>query len=122
MSKKFKVGTTARARLMQDQNIIRIIDDRIFPVVVPKGSSGDFIVYLRDSYSRKRNGMGHTEECGLYIVCCSKDYDSSVELAELVDDILEGFSAPGIRGMELDDSSEEFESDIYMQILLYNII
>nr|WP_321523330.1 hypothetical protein [uncultured Macellibacteroides sp.] len=122
MNTKFSVGTTVRSRFLEDQDIVSIIGDRIYPVVAPKGASGDFIVYVRDSYSKQRNGMGHTEECGLYVVCCSKSYDSSVELAERVNAICEEFSAPGIRRMELADSSEEFESDIYMQILLFNII
>lgn len=122
MNTKFAVGTTVRSRLLQDQAIVSIIDDRIYPVIVPKGTSGDFIVYVRDSYSKQRNGMGNTEECGLYIVCGSKSYDTSVDLAEKVNAICEGFNAPGIRRMELADSSEEFESDIYMQILLFNII
>lgn len=122
MNTKFSVGTTVRSRLLEDQDIVSIIGDRIYPVVAPKGASGDFIVYVRDSYSKQRNGMGNTEECGLYVVCCSKNYDSSVELAERVNSICEGFSTPVIRRMELADSSEEFESDIYMQILLFNII
>lgn len=122
MSTKFRIGTIVRGILLQNTTITNTIGDAIFPVVAMQGVDGDFIVYVRDSYSKKRNNMGHTEECGLYIVCCSKSYDRSIDLAESVNEVCEGLKVPGmIREMLLADSSEDFESDIYMQILLFDI-
>lgn len=122
MSAKFGVGTVLFKELSKVPEIVQIVGDKIFPVVAPKGTDGDFIVYLRDTYSKKRNNMGNTEECKLFIVACSPRYDTSVELADLINTHCEGLEVEGsIRQMILEDSGEDWESDTYMQILLFDI-
>ena len=119
---KFKITTKVRAALLAKPEITALIGDQIFPVVAPKDTKGDFLIYKRDEYSKDYTKMGISEQtCRVYVNAISEEYDRSQELAYQINEALEG-KHPGLK-MEvfLVDSTEDFEDNKYIQVLLFEI-
>lgn len=122
---KWRVGNDIRKMLLDDNDIVALIGNKIFPLVAPENTIGDFIVYERQKYSKEITKMGViSDSCniGLYII--SDNYDNGVRLAELVDNALIGKykNEDGVvLEISLENSSESFQDLKYVQYLLLNI-
>lgn len=123
MISKFKVTTLLRQILLENEKITELIEARIYPIVAPKDTKGNFIFYQRDEYSRDQTKMGnYGEQCRVYISAVSDSYDISQELAYQIDQSLSGtFTDLGIR-INLLDSTEDFADNKYIQVLLFEVI
>lgn len=119
---KLKITTPIRAILLNNPGIVAMIEDKIFPLVAPKDTDGDFIIYQRDGYSKESTKMGvYKQVPAVYINAISDNYDRSQDLAELIFQSLEGtFSNPTMK-ITLVDSTEEFVDGKYIQILLFEV-
>ncbi len=116
MKTKFKIGTAVRNYLIANQDITAFTGKNIFPLMAPKNTKGDIIIYQRDKYSKTRSKMGIAEEIAeVFITVVSDDYDRSVTLAEEINETLER------KNFQLLDSTETFEDGKYLQILLFQI-
>lgn len=119
---KFKITTRIRSLLIADNGINALVKDQVFPVVAPKNTKGDFIIYQRDRYSKEYTKMGiYGEECQVYISAISESYERSQELAYLINEVLEGMHIDLNIEVKLIDSTEDFEDGKYMQVLLFDI-
>ena len=119
---KWYFGNYLRDILMADSAISEAIDTKIFPLVAPENTEGDFILYGRKAYTRDRNQMGvHSDNATIEITIVSEVYDNALWLASQVDNILEGqHQVEGIRfQVELADSNEEFQENKYVERLYY---
>ena len=120
MASKFKIGTNIRQWLLASTSITEKVGDRIYPIVAPMDTTGTFIVYQRDEYSKEYTKYGvYSEVCKVYITVISESYDESQEIAELIDTELEG-SRDGYQ-IKLIDSTEEAVENKYIQVLLFKI-
>lgn len=119
---KFKITTEVRAILKESQEIEALIEDKIFPLVAPDGTEGDFIAYQRDGYKQTYTKMGVALQVPLVFVnAVSDDYDRSQELASLIYEALEGdFTEPTMK-IRLEDSTEDYENGKYIQVLQFSI-
>ena len=128
---KFKITSIIRQMLIDDEilrNYISVtvdgeIEYKIYPIVAPEGTAGDFIVYYREQYSKKYNKMGvHEQSCLVALAVISDDYDSAQNIADRINAILDGKHPDyDIQYIQLEDSTEHFEEGKYMQILLFNV-
>lgn len=122
---KFRITTIIRKMLLANSNIAGRVGEKIYPLVAPKDTIGDFITYQRAEYTKNRNKMGvHGQDCFVYINAVSDGYGKSQDLACLIDECLDGeYTNPDGTPMSiwLEDSTEEFEDGKYIQILLYAI-
>lgn len=119
---KFKITTRIREALLASQGVSSLVSTRIFPIVAPKDTIGDFIIYQRDEYSKKYTQMGISEQtCRVYVNAISEDYDRSQELAYQINECLEGFHPDLKMDLKLTDSTEDFEDGKYIQVLLFNV-
>jgi hypothetical protein len=119
---KFKITTKVRAALLAKSEITDIVGDRIFPVVAHKDTKGDFIIYQRDEYSKDYTKMGISgQTCRVYVNAISEDYDRSQELAYQINESLEGIHTDLNMDVKLVDSTEDFEDNKYIQVLLFDI-
>lgn len=121
---KFKITTKIRQKLLNDPEINKIVKKKVYPIVAPEGTEGDFIVYQRDGYGKKRSQMGTAQtNPSVFVNAISVDYDRSQHLAYLIDKCLD----PDINDPESDlrmllvDSTEEFSDDKFIQVLLFEI-
>lgn len=125
---KIKITTTVRQILLDDDTTMSYVGEKIFPVVAPKDTIGDFILYQRDGYSKERTNMGiASQKPMVYINVWSEDYDRSQEIASHLNDLLDNdFIADDNPdqsiSIRLIDSSEDYEDNKYIQILLFEIL
>lgn len=118
----FKITTELRAILLNNPEIVSLVDDKVFPIVAPKGTEGDFITYQRDGYRQAYTQMGISEQIPyVNVAAISDDYDRSQEMASLIYDVLSGeFREPDIT-IQLEDSTEDFIDNKYIQVLQFSI-
>ncbi|MBK5721374.1 DUF3168 domain-containing protein [Dysgonomonas sp. Marseille-P4677] len=125
---KIKVTTLVRQIMLDDDITTSYVGKKIFPVVAPKDTIGDFILYQRDGYSKERTKMGVALQKPLvYINVWSNDYDRSQEIAShlnelLDDDFIDDSDPNSIIKIRLIDSSEDYEDNKYIQVLLFEIL
>lgn len=123
---RFKITTPIREILLNNPKIVEMVGENIFPIVAPKDTAGDFIIYQRDGYTKASTKMGvYKQVPAVYINAISDNYDRSQDLAELIYSSLEGtFSNPSMKITLVDSTEEfakEFESEKYIQVLLFEV-
>lgn len=118
----FKVTTDVRTILLGSEEIKALIDEKVFPVIAPENTDGDFIVYQRDGFKQDITKFGVSCQTPFVnVTAVSGDYDRSQNLASLIYDALSGeFYTPNIR-IQLEDSTEDFIDNKYIQVLQFSI-
>lgn len=61
------------------------------------------------------------QSCRVYVTAISDDYDRSQELAYQINESLEGIHPDLNMEVKLVDSTEDFEDNKYIQVLLFDI-
>lgn len=121
---KWRIGNYIRTLLMNSDGLSAKIGNQIYPIVAPEGVKGEFVIYNRVSYSKDWSKMGVTKEsCTVGLTIVSDSYDCSLELAEMIDNILTGEHLwnDGRIKISLEDSSETYTEQKYIQTLLFRI-
>ena len=118
----FKSATEIRAILLSSEDIKEAIGEKVFPIIAPENTVGDFIAYQRDSYKQDSTKFGIYQQVPIVnVVAISENYDRSQHLASLIYDTLSGdFADPDIH-IELEDSTEDFIDNKYIQVLQFSI-
>jgi hypothetical protein len=118
----FKIATEIRAILLSSEDIKEAIGEKVFPIIAPENTVGDFIVYQRDGYKQDCTKFGIYQQVPIVnVVAISENYDRSQHLASLIYDTLSGdFADPDIH-IELEDSTEDFIDNKYIQVLQFSI-
>ena len=122
---KWFVGNDARAIMLRDADIVAQVGTNIYPLVAAEGTTGDFIVYSRSRYGKKDVKMGvYEDDCELSIVAVSDNYDNAIALASKIDNALTGQHVVGEDTkltFKLEDSTEVYEDNKYIETLLFSI-
>lgn len=121
---KWFVGNDARAIMLADEDIVAQVGQNIYPLVAAEKTVGDFIVYSRSKYGKSDVKMGvYEDDCTLAVIAVSDNYDDAIALASKIDNALTGsHQFEGYKlTIRLEDSSEVFEDNKYIETLLFNI-
>lgn len=122
---KFKITTDIRKMLLNNTGLTAYVENRIYPIIAPENTTGDTILYYREQYSRGQNQMGpYGDTCQVMLIVISDNYDKSTEIVELINNIVEGThkdSSGNTYKCNLKDSTEDFEDQKYIQVLLFEI-
>lgn len=119
---KFNISTEIRSILLSSEEIVSIVGDKIYPLVAPDGTDGDFILYQREKYIIERSKMGKAgQSCEVYVETVSEKYGRSKDLALLVFEALDGeFTDPDMT-IHLIDATEDYSDGKFIQVLLFSI-
>lgn len=119
---KLAITTEVRSIILASEEIAQMIGDKVFPIVAPDGTKGDFIIYQRDGYKQEYTKMGVARQIPtVFVNAISDDYDRSLQLASLVYEALEGdFCKPDMT-IHLEDSTEDYSDGKYFQVLQFSI-
>ena len=49
----FKITAEIQSLLLQNEEIKALVGNRVFPIMAPEGTDGDFIVYQRDGLKQE---------------------------------------------------------------------
>ena len=127
---KFKVCNTIRKFLLNNETINLLVGNRIFQILsIEQAGDGDFIVYQRESYSQMKTKQGiYDQQVSVFITCVSSDYDTSQEIAEQVylalqniNNYIDPDNGVIINSIDLEDSTEDYAADKYLQVLKFRI-
>ena len=122
---KWFIGNDIRSILLKDEDILNHVGSNIFPLIAPESTEGDFIIYMRNKYSKTAVKMGvYQDECEVAVVGISENYDDAIALASKIDNALTGMHTleNGIRlQITLADSTETFDDDKYIETLVFTI-
>lgn len=124
---KFTVCTLLREMLLEDATIQELVGNKIYPIIAPENTQGNYIVYVRDEYSINRTKMNiYEQNCIVYISCVSDDYDVSQQMADAVFQALDNRyniqnETMSIRSINMTDSTEDYDGDVYIQTLQFTI-
>lgn len=114
----FGITKEIRSILLNSGDITSIIGDKVFPLIAPENTNGDYIVYQRDGYKQDYTKMGVASQSPIvFVTAVSEDYDRSNQLAGIIYETLSGdFKDPDI-SISLEDSTEDFIDKKYIQVL-----
>lgn len=122
---KWAIGNDIRAFLLKDEDIVNHVGTKIFPLIAPESTVGDFIIYSREKYTKSTVKMGvYQDECEVAVVGISENYDDAIALASKIDNALCGLHTleNGVKlQITLADSSETFDDDKYIETLVFKI-
>ena len=90
-NRKWHTAQWVRSKLLACEELRELVGNKIFPVIAREDTPGDYIIVYRSAYGRERDKSGDTHsEAYVTVLCFSDDYDRSIELAKLVDAVLDG--------------------------------
>lgn len=119
---KFSSTISIRNILIANEELNLLVNNNIFPVEAPIDTNNNYIVYMRDEYSKDYVMQGiYNENCRILLSIFSNDYDESITITEIVNEILEGFHEDYNIEIRIIDSTEEKENDKYIQTLLLTV-
>lgn len=122
---KWFIGNDMRSILIADSGITAQVGNKIFPLVAPEETKGDFIVYSRQKYSKDNVKAGvYEDECQVAVVGISDNYDKAISLASKIDNALTGkhTNDDGVTiEIILVDSTEVYDDNKYIETLLFRI-
>lgn len=120
--KKFKIITEVVKLLRESEELAAMVGPKIFPIVAPEGTVGDFVSYQRDGPDIESSKMGTAlQRSYFYINVVSDDYDRSLDIADTIYDTLEGdFVNPDMR-IRLTDYTEDYVDKKFLQVLQFSI-
>jgi hypothetical protein len=118
----FGITTEIRGILLASASIKDGIGQKIYPIVAPDGTDGDFIVYQRDGYRQEYSKMGVARQIPIvYVSVISDNYDRSNKIASLIYSELEGSFKNPTMTIHLEDSTEDYVDNKYVQVLQFSI-
>lgn len=120
---KVKIAQVIRNLLLENNDVVKLIEDKIVPIIASEDTKGDFVTYKRFSYSQEfQTKMGLTsEKCQILIEAISEDYDRALEIGYVISNYLVGdWKNPDMR-ISIDDSDEDYKDKKYYQIFLFNV-
>lgn len=123
---KWFIGNDIRDILLADSGVSsQVKEEHIYPLVAPENTKGDFIVYMRQKYSKDYVKAGvYEDDCEVAVIGISENYDDAVALASKIDNALTG-SHINEKGEKIDitliDSTEVFEDNKYIETLVFRI-
>nr|DAX30725.1 MAG TPA: hypothetical protein [Caudoviricetes sp.] len=132
-NRKWRSAQWVRSQLLQCQELTDLLGGKIFPILAPEDTAGDFIAVYRSAYGREYDKTGDAHSITtVTVLCICNDYDRSLQLCELVDAVLDGgrndevdkvFGASSITGITatLDSSEEYFQDGKIVQSLTFAI-
>lgn len=122
---KFDITTHLR-KLLINSDITNLVNNNIFPLIAPEGTEGDIILYYRDSYKKEYATKTIVNDtCNVFFAIVSDNYDKSIQIAKKLNEIVEGEHITDDNNYKyycrLADSTEDYEDQKYLQILLFEI-
>lgn len=121
---KWKVGNIVRYILINNDDLKPLIGTKVYPLIAPENTQGDFVIYQREKYSKHWAKQGvYEDDCQVAVTIVSENYDNAVDLAEKVDNALVGRHTVDDSKIQIDlvDSTESFEDLKYIEVLLFSI-
>ena len=124
---KWRAGDWMKEILLSSDKIVELVGDYIYHCVTPEYRDENFFVYSRTEYKRefvKLDTVIQEDTATLLLRAVSDDYDTSLTMAELADEVLSGLHRNDdgvVIKFRLIDSKEGFDGFQYFQDLFFAV-
>ena len=124
---KWRAGDWMKEILLSSDKIVELVGDYIYHCVTPEYRDENFYVYSRTEYKRefvKLDTVIQEDTATLLLRAVSDDYDTSITMAELADEVLSGLHRNDdgvVIKFRLIDSKEGFDGFQYYQDLFFAV-
>lgn len=121
-----QIGKLITAALRTNDALAAAVGNKVFPIVSKEGTAYPFIVYRRSGITPSYTKDGRAGEVvTVEIVVAANNYTSSVEIADMVRDTIDGrgmeYGGMTVHRTELVAADEEFIEETYLQTLTFNL-
>ena len=118
--KKFKAIKHVFSLLSNSPTIQSFVGSKIYPLVAPLETKGDFIAIRREGYRREDTKMGVSVQRSIFsVVAVSRDWEVGLNIADAIYDVLEGDHAEyGLR-IRMDNYAEDYVDQKFIQVLQF---
>lgn len=118
--KKFLAIQNVVAILSNSPEIQALVGDKIFPLVAPVDTHGDFIAYQRDGYKREDSKMGVAVQRSIFLITVVSDtHERSLVIADAVYDALEGDHSEYDMRIRMENYGEDYIDRKFIQVLQF---
>lgn len=118
--KKFLAIQNVVAILSNSPEIQALVGDKIFPLVAPEDTHGDFIAYQRDGYKREDSKMGVAVQRSIFLITIVSDtHERSLVIADAVYDALEGDHSEYDMRIRMENYGEDYIDRKFIQVLQF---
>ena len=118
------IGKIIRKLLTEDEEIKAAKVTKVFPVVTDEARL-PYIAYRRADIEPGPFKGGNADTVTVEVAVFTKDYESGIELAEVVRRVLDGRQADidglKMRSCTLSGGDEKYQDDAYVQYLIFTI-
>ena len=124
---KWRAGDWMKEILLSSDKIVELVGDYIYHCVTPEYRDENFFVYSRTEYKRefvKLDTVIQEDTAVLLLRAVSDDYDTSLTMAELADEVLSGLHRNDdgvVIKFRLVNSKEGFDGFQYFQDLFFAV-
>ena len=124
---KWRAGDWMKEILLSSDKIVELVGDYVYHCVTPEYRDENFFVYSRTEYKRefvKLDTVIQEDTAVLLLRAVSDDYDTSLTMAELADEVLSGLHRNDdgvVIKFRLIDSKEGFDGFQYFQDLFFAV-
>ena len=124
---KWRAGDWMKDILLSSDKIVELVGDYVYHCVTPEYRDENFFVYSRTEYKRefvKLDTVIQEDTAILLLRAVSDDYDTSLTMAELADEVLSGLHRNDdgvVIKFRLIDSKEGFDGFQYFQDLFFAV-
>ena len=113
--------------LLSSDKIVELVGDYVYPCVAPENTEGNFYIYNRVNYKRefvKLDTVIQEDTATILLRAVSDDYDTSLTMAELADEVLSGLHRNDdgvVINFRLVNSKEGFDGFQYYQDMFFAV-
>ena len=124
---KWRAGDWMKQILLSSEEIVELVGDYVYTCVAPEYRDENFYVYNRVNYKRefvKLDTVIQEDTAILLLRAVSDDYDTSLTMAELADEVLSGLHRNDdgvVIKFKLVDSKEGHDDFQYYQDLFFAV-
>ena len=124
---KWRAGDWMKEILLSSDKIVELVGDYVYHCVTPEYRDENFFVYSRTEYKRefvKLDTVIQEDTAILLLRAVSDDYDTSLTMAELADEVLSGLHRNDdgvVIKFRLIDSKEGHDGFQYYQDLFFAV-
>ena len=124
---KWRAGDWMKEILLSSDKIVELVGDYVYHCVTPEYRDENFFVYSRTEYKRefvKLDTVIQEDTAILLLRAVSDDYDTSLTMAELADEVLSGLHRNDdgvVIKFRLIDSKEGHDGLQYFQDLFFAV-
>ena len=124
---KWRAGDWMKEILLSSDKIVELVGDYIYHCVTPEYRDENFFVYSRTEYKRefvKLDTVIQEDTATILLRAVSDDYDTSLTMAELADEVLSGLHRNDdgvVIKFRLVNSKEGFDGFQYYQDMFFAV-